>query len=124
MNYSIFAAMAAILVFTTLTSSTFAHVSDQQRYDDGYNAGRNYAACDYNNCDQSAHGYDTGCPNDKKHTYEFCQGYSLGYKAKWNSLTGETSVQQQSQSQAQAQGGSNVRVDGSHNNVIIAPRQS
>jgi hypothetical protein len=70
----------------------------------------------------SVHGYDTGCPNDKKHTYEFCQGYSLGYKAKRNSLAGETSVQQLSQSQAQ--GGSNVRVDGSHNNVIIAPRQS
>ena len=72
-----------------------------------------------------AHGYDTGCPNDKKHTYEFCQGYSLGYKAEWDSLAGETSSQQQqSQSQAQVQDGSNVRVAGSHNNVIIAPRQS
>ena len=44
--------MAAILVFTTFTSSTFAHVSDQQRFNDRYNAGQNYAACDYNNCDE------------------------------------------------------------------------
>jgi hypothetical protein len=88
MNNSIFAAMAAILFSTTLTSSTFAHVSDQQRYNDGYNTGQDYADGDYNNCDRSDHGYGTGCPNDKKHTYEFCQGYSLGYKAKWNSLAG------------------------------------
>ena len=121
MNYIIFGAMAAILVFTTLTSNTFAHVSDQQRYNDGYNAGQNYAACDYNNCYHSDHGYDTGCPNDKVHTNEYCDGYSLGYTSKWNSLAGGTSTQQ---SQCQAQGGSNVRVDGSHNNIIIAPRQT
>ena len=30
----------------------------------------------------SAHGYDKGFPNDKMHTYEFCQEYSLGYKTK------------------------------------------
>ena len=30
----------------------------------------------------SAHGYDKGFPKDKKHTYEFCLGYSLGYKTK------------------------------------------
>ena len=41
----------------------------------------------------SAHGYDTGCPNYKKHTYEFCSGYSLGYNTKWNWLTGETTTQ-------------------------------
>ena len=35
------------------------------------------------------HGYDTGCPNDKKHAYEFCDGYLLAYKAKWNSLDGD-----------------------------------
>ena len=50
----------------------------------------------------SAHGYDTGCPNYRKHTYEFCSGYSLGYITKWNWLTGETTTQQQTQSQAQA----------------------
>ncbi len=48
-------------------------------------------------------------------------GISLGYKIEWNSLAGRTSTLQ---SQSQAQGGSNVRVDGSHNNVIIAPRQN
>ena len=62
MNNSILAVVLVILLFTTFTSSTFAHVSDQQRYNDGYNAGQDYAACDYNNCDQSAHGYDTGFP--------------------------------------------------------------
>ena len=41
---------------------------------------------------------------------------------RWNSLAGETTTQQQTQSQAQ--GDSNVRVDGSHNNVVIAPRQT
>ena len=122
MNYSIFGAMAASLVFITLTSGTFAHVSDQQRYNDGYNAGQDYAACDYNDCEHDAHGYDMGCPNDKVHTYQYCDGYSLGYKTKWNSLAGETTKQEQAQSQAQ--GGSSVRVDGSHNNVIIAPRQT
>jgi hypothetical protein len=122
MNDTIYAVMVAILAFVTLTSSAFAHVSSQQRYNDGYNAGQDYAACDYNNCDHSAHGYDTGCPNDKVHTYQYCNGYSLGYKTKWNSLAGETTMQQQTQSQAQ--GGSNVRVDGSHNNVVIAPRQT
>jgi len=123
MNCSIFAAMAASLIFITLTSGTFAHVSDQQRYNDGYNAGQNYAACDYNNCDHSAHGYDAGCPNDKVHTYQYCNGYSLGYNTKWNSLGGGGTIMQQ-QTQSQAQGGSNVRVDGSHNNVVIAPRQT
>jgi hypothetical protein len=122
MNNSILAAMAAILIFATLTSSTFAHVSDQKRYNDGYNAGQDYAACDYSNCDNGNHGYDKGCPNDKKHTYEFCNGYSLGYTTKWNSLADETTTQQQTQSQAQ--GDSNVRIDGSRNNVVIAPRQT
>src|SRR4051812_3794180 len=97
-----FVGMAAILVFTTSTSSAFAHVSDQQRYNDGYSVGLDYAACDYNNCDHSAHGYDIDCPNDKKHIYEFCNGYSLGYTSKWNSLGGGTTMQQQTQSQAQS----------------------
>jgi len=122
MDNDIFAAMLAILVFTTLTPNAFAHVSDQQRYNDGYNAGQDYAACDYNKCDNSAHGYDAGCPTDKKHTYEFCQGYSLGYQSRWNSLAGEATTTQQSQ--AQAQDGSDVHINGSRNNVIIAPRQS
>jgi hypothetical protein len=122
MNNSIFAATFAILVFTTLAPNAFAHVSSQQRYNDGYNAGQDYAACDYNNCDNSAHGYDAGCPNDKKHTYEFCNGYSLGYTTKWNSLAGETTNTQQSQ--AQAQDGSNVHIDGDRNTLILAPRQS
>ena len=30
----------------------------------------------------SAHGYDKDFPKDKKHIYEFCLGYSLGYKTK------------------------------------------
>ena len=60
--------MVPILVFTTLTSSAVAHVSDQKRYNDGYITGQDYAACDYISCDGSNHGYDTGCPNDKKHT--------------------------------------------------------
>ena len=60
--------MAAILVFTTLTSSTFAHVSFRQRYNDGYNAGQDYANCGYNNCDHIDHRYDISCPNDKVHT--------------------------------------------------------
>ena len=75
----------------TISNLAPAHVSYQQRYNDGYNAGQDYAACDYNNCDHSDHGYDIGCPNDKMHTYQFCDGYSLGYKTKWNSLAGETS---------------------------------
>src|SRR5215813_12971021 len=99
MYNGLFTTMAAILVFTTLTTTAFAHVTAQQRYNDGYNAGQDYAACDYNNCDNSAHGYDAGCPTDKKHTYEFCQGYSLGYQSKWNSLAGETTTTQQSQAQ-------------------------
>ena len=107
--------MAAILVFTTLTTTAFAHVTAQQRYNDGYNAGQDYAACDYNNCDNSVHGNDMGCPTDKKHTYEYCQGYSLGYQSQWNSLARETTTTHQSQ--AQAQDGSNVNIDGSHNNA-------
>ncbi|HEY7079194.1 MAG TPA: hypothetical protein VH500_05800 [Nitrososphaeraceae archaeon] len=121
MYNSIFTAMITILVFITLIPNAFAHVSFQQRYNDGYGAGQNYAACDYNNCDNSAHGYDTGCSTDKKHTYEYCQGYSLGYQTKWNSLAHESTTTQQSQ--AQAQDGFNVNIDGSHNNVVIAPRQ-
>ena len=72
-----------------------------------------------------AHGYDTGCPNDKKHTYEFCQGYSLGYKAEWDSLAGETSSSNSSlKAKLKYKMDLNVRVAGSHNNEIIAPRQS
>jgi hypothetical protein len=122
MNVTIFAGMVTILVCATLTSNAFAHVSDQKRYNDGYDAGQNYAACDYSSCDSSNHGYDTGCPNDKKHTYEFCNGYSLGHTTKWNSLAGDTTTQLQTQSQTQ--GDSNVRIDGSHNNVVITPRQT
>jgi hypothetical protein len=122
MKVTIFVAMVTILVCTTLISNAFAYVSAQKRYNDGYNAGQDNAACDYNNCDHSNHGYDAGCPTDKKHTYEFCQGYSLGYQSQWNSLADETTSTQQSQ--AQAQDGSNVHIDGSHNNVIIAPRQN
>jgi hypothetical protein len=45
MNNSVFAAMtvAAILVFTALHSNSFAHVSYQQRYNDRYSAGSDYA---------------------------------------------------------------------------------
>ncbi len=113
--------MAASLVFITLTSGTFAHVSDQQRYNDGYNAGQDYAACDYNNCEHDAHGYDMGCPNDKVHTYQYCDGYSLGYKTKWNSLAGETTKQEQTQSQAQS--GSSVRIDGSSAYAMLVRRE-
>jgi len=122
MNENIlFGVLAAILVFSVFTSGVVAHVSDQQRYNDGYDTGQDYAACDYTNCDHGNHGYDTGCPNDKKHTYVFCNGYSQGYSTKWNSLAGETTTQQ---TQGQAQGDSSVRIDGSHNNVVIAPRQT
>ena len=38
-------------------------------------------------------GYDTGCTTDKKHTYEFCDEYSLGYKTKWNSLVRGATIQ-------------------------------
>ncbi len=79
MNNGIFAAMVAIMMVATLTSSGFAHISDQKRYNDGYDPGQNYAACDYSNCDGSKHGHDRSCPNDKKHTYEFCNGYSLEF---------------------------------------------
>ena len=121
MYYSIFAAMAASLVFITLTSGALAHVSDQQRYNDGYNAGQDYAACDYNDCEHDAHGYDMGCPNDKVHTYQYCDGYSLGYKTKWNSLAGETTKQEQTQSQAQS--GSSVRIDGSSAYAMLVRRE-
>jgi hypothetical protein len=40
MYNSLFIAMITILVFTTLTSNAFAHVSAQQRYDDGYYAAK------------------------------------------------------------------------------------
>jgi hypothetical protein len=113
-------ALVAVMMITSWTSSAAAHISPQQRYSDGYNTGQNYAACDYSNCDGSKHGYDTDCPNDKKHTYEFCQGYSLGYNSEWSSLDGPS----QQQSQAQTQGGSSVHIDGDHNTVIIAPRQN
>ena len=123
MNNSLFAAaVAVVFAFCTLAPTTFAHVFSQQRYNDGYDAGQNYAACDYSNCDGSNHGYDIECPNDKKHTYEFCHGYSLGYQSKWNSEASESTTQQQTQSQAQD--GSSVHIDGSHNNVILAPRQN
>jgi hypothetical protein len=100
----------------------FPRVSNQKRYNDGYDMGQHYAACDYSNCDGSKHGYDAGCPTDKEHTYEFCQGYSLGYQSQWNSLADEVTSTQQSQ--AQALDGSSVHIDGSHNNVIIASRQT
>ena len=58
--------ITTILIFTI--SNVTAHVSYQQRYNDGYNAGQDYATCDYNNCDHSDHGYDISCPNDKVHT--------------------------------------------------------
>ena len=54
----------------------------------------------------SAHGYNTGCPNDKKHAYEFCDGYLLAYKAKWNSLDDDNYTAAKSQ----AQGDSTVRL--------------
>jgi hypothetical protein len=120
-NNILFGALVSILVFG-FASSAFAHVSNQQRYNDGYNTGQDYAACDYTNCDHGNQGYDAGCPNDKKHTYEFCNGYSLGYKNKWSSLAGEMTTQQQTQSQVQE--GSTVRIEGSHNNLVIEPRQS
>lgn len=44
------------------------------------------------------------------------------FQTKWNSLTGEMTTQLQTQSQSQ--GDSNLHIDGSHNNVVIAPRQS
>ena len=43
MNNGIFAAMVAIMMVATLTSSGFAHISDQKRYNDGYDPGQNYA---------------------------------------------------------------------------------
>ncbi|HEY7079732.1 MAG TPA: hypothetical protein VH500_08525 [Nitrososphaeraceae archaeon] len=45
MYNGLFTTMAAILVFTTLTTTAFAHVTAQQRYNDGYNAVLNSRYC-------------------------------------------------------------------------------
>lgn len=84
-------------------------------------AGQDYADGDYNNCDRSDHGYDTGCPDDKVHTYDLCDGYSLGHKAEWNGLDGETPTQEP---QSQVQVGFNPHTDGSNNTISIAPKQN
>ena len=43
-----------------------------------------------------------------------------GYMAKWNSLDGDNNTA----AKTQAQGDSTVRIDGSHNNVVITTRQT
>jgi hypothetical protein len=71
----------------TITNSN-PHLSNTQRYSEGYNDGAQQATTDF----QSGKSFNTACDpsgaytSDGRHTTIFCDGWVKGYTAAWNNL--------------------------------------
>jgi hypothetical protein len=84
------------------------HLSDNQRYSDGFNDGSNAATTDREN----GNPYNPACDpsgahtSDGQHTTIYCSGWAQGYTSAWygnNSPTYQSSTQNQRQDQKQNQ---------------------
>jgi hypothetical protein len=93
------------------TDCSQTYPTQNERYNCGYNRGYLDAQRDWNlHRFPPGSGGDNSCPQAKKHTPEYCNGYEIGYTASWNArlnrgnnaIGGENaSTAQQSQNQTQ-----------------------
>jgi hypothetical protein len=64
-------------------SRTF--LTQDERYKCGYNNGYLDAQRDWNSQRWTpSSGGDSSCPRAKGHTFEYCNGYQVGYRTSWN----------------------------------------
>jgi hypothetical protein len=105
MNRTIIYGAIAPLFLLLLPNQVFA-LSDQERFDIGWQSGVPQAQYDWNNNLQ----YDPLCPSH--HSDSFCLGYRSGYNHWWDS------VQQLSNRQVTEQN-ANVDVQGNGNHVTV-----
>jgi hypothetical protein len=67
----------------TYCSQTF--LTQDERYKCGYNHGYLDAQRDWNSQRWTpSSGGDSSCPHAKGHTFEYCNGYQVGYRTSWN----------------------------------------
>jgi len=102
--------VTATIGMTMAAPHAFArHLSDSQRYNDGFNDGSQAAISDRDN----GNAFNPACDptgahtSDGQHTTEYCSGWSSGYTSAWNgsnSPTEQTFPQNQQQHQRQIQG--------------------
>jgi hypothetical protein len=92
---------AGIAVSMMVTPAYAKHLSDNQRYNDGFNDGSNAARADRENGSQFNPACDpTGAhTSDGQHTTIYCSGWSDGYTSAWGGPTEQTLTQSQRQSQ-------------------------
>jgi hypothetical protein len=98
---------AAIIVSTmSIAPSAYArHLSDNQRYHDGFNDGTQAALKDR----QNGNTFNPACDptgahtSDGQHTTIYCSGWSDGYTSAWGGSVEQSSTQNQQQDQKQNQ---------------------
>ena len=93
------------------TDCSQTYLTQNERYNCGYNRGYLDAQRDLNlHRFPPGSGGDNSCPQAKKHTPEYCNGYEIGYTASWNARLNQgnpaigsenASTAQQSQNQTQ-----------------------
>src|SRR5581483_8707631 len=97
---------AGITVPMMIIPNAFAkHLSDNQRYNDGFNDGSNAATVDRENGNQFSPTCDPSNTHtsDGQHTTLYCSGWAQGYTSAWNGPTEQTQTQNQQQEQKQNQ---------------------
>jgi hypothetical protein len=105
-HHLLIAALCAVSVSTMLMPNAYAkHLSDNQRYNDGFNDGSNAARADRENGNQFNPACDpTGAhTSDGQHTTIYCSGWSDGYNSAWGGPIEQTLTQNQHQEQKQSQ---------------------
>ena len=93
------------------TDCSQTYLTQNERYNCGYNRGYLEAQRDWNlHRIPPGSGGNNSCPQAKKHTPEYCNGYEIGYTASWNARLNQgntaignenASTAQQSQNQTQ-----------------------
>jgi hypothetical protein len=86
------AAMVATIPVTTMQQTAKAYtycsrtfLTQEERYKCGYNHGYLDAQRDWNSQRWTpSSGGDSSCPRAKGHTFEYCNGYQVGYRTSWN----------------------------------------
>ncbi len=71
----------------TATNCSQTYLTQQERYNCGYNHGYLDAQRDWNlQRFPPESGGDNSCPYATEHTLEYCNGYQTGYTTSWNAL--------------------------------------
>lgn len=105
-QYLLVAVLGVGITISMMATPAFAkHLSDNQRYNDGFNDGSNAVTADREN----GNPYNPACDpagahtNDGQHTTIYCSGWAQGYTSAWGGPVEQTQTQNQHQDQKQNQ---------------------